>query len=193
MKCLVIEPTHAAAGSVYYSRRRVSPLMESASAERFALRRTAIGHIMSTSPEWLEINARFRIPYAEFEFTFARSSGPGGQNVNKVSSKAQLRWRPRESPSIPDEVRFDLLSRIDSHLTIDGDLLVVSQLYRDQPRNRADCIEKLLSILQTALIVPKTRKKSKPSRAAKARRLRDKKLSSEKKVSRRKPADDPDR
>lgn len=142
---------------------------------------------MSTTSEWLDINSRFRIPLSEIEFAVARSSGPGGQNVNKVNSKVQLRWKPAESPSIPEEVRFRVLTKLEPQLTVEGDLLVMSQLYRDQPRNREDCLEKLREIIQASLIVPKVRKKSKPSRAAKARRLKDKRLGSEKKTQRRSP------
>lgn len=142
---------------------------------------------MSSPTEWLEINSRFRIPLSEFEFSVARSSGPGGQNVNKVNSKVQLRWSPHASPSIPEEVRFRVLTKLESQLTTEGDLLVVSQLYRDQPRNRENCLEKLGEILRASLVVPKTRKATKPSRAAKARRLKNKKLGSEKKTQRRGP------
>ncbi len=145
---------------------------------------------MSTGVDWLEINSRFRIPLSEFEFAFVRSSGPGGQNVNKVNSKAQLRWRPIDSQSIPEDLRFRVLSKLQPQLTVDGDLLVVSQLYRDQPRNREDCLEKLKAILQSALVVVKARKKSKPSRASNARRLKAKKIGSEKKMQRRLPSSD---
>lgn len=143
--------------------------------------------LMSTGVDWLEINSRFRIPLSEFEFAFVRSSGPGGQNVNKVSSKAQLRWRPHDSASIPEDLRYRVLSRLEPQLTVDKDLLVVSQLYRDQPRNREDCLQKLKAILEKTLVVAKTRKKSKPTRASNARRLKAKKLSSEKKSQRRLP------
>lgn len=145
---------------------------------------------MSTVTEWLEINDRFRIPLSELEFAFARSSGPGGQNVNKVSSKAQLRWRPLDSLSIPEDCRFRVLTKLEPKLTVDGDLLVISQRYRDQPRNKEDCLEKLKAIVVAALVVPKVRKKLKPSRAAKARRLKDKKIGSEKKNQRRSPSHD---
>ena len=143
---------------------------------------------MPAAPEWLEINSRFRIPLSELEFAFARSSGPGGQNVNKVSSKAQLRWRPGDSPSIPEELRFRVLTKLEPQLTVDGDLLVISQKYRDQPRNKEDCLEKLRAIVLASLVVPKVRKKLKPSRAAKARRLKDKKIGSAKKEQRRSPS-----
>ncbi len=147
---------------------------------------------MPPVPEWLEINSAFRIPLSELEFAFARSSGPGGQNVNKVSSKAQLRWRPGESASIPEELRFRVLTKLEPKLTVDGDLLVISQKYRDQPRNKEDCLEKLRAIVIASLVVPKVRKKLKPSRAAKARRLKDKKIGSARKEQRRSPsAEDP--
>ena len=142
---------------------------------------------MSATPDWLEINDRFRIPLSEIEFAISRSSGPGGQNVNKVNSKVQLRWRPLESAAIPEDVRFRILARLESQLTTDGDLLIASQLYRDQPRNREDCLNKLQKLLQTALIVPKTRKKTKPSRASKVRRVREKRIDGEKKIQRRTP------
>ncbi len=145
---------------------------------------------MSSAPEWLEINSQFRIPLSELEFAFARSSGPGGQNVNKVSSKAQLRWRPGDSLTIPEELRFRVLTKLEPQLTVDGDLLVISQLYRDQPRNKDDCLEKLRAIVVASLVVPKARKKSKPSRAAKARRLKEKKIGSAKKEQRRSPGAD---
>lgn len=142
---------------------------------------------MSTTPEWLDINARFRIPLSEIEFAVSRSSGPGGQNVNKVNSKVQLRWRPIDSPSIPEDVRFRVLSRLEPQLTNEGDLLVMSQLYRDQPRNREDCLEKLRTIIKASLVVPKARKKTKPSRASNARRLKEKRIGSEKKTQRKNP------
>ncbi len=107
--------------------------------------------------------------------------------LNKVNSKVQLRWKPADPPSIPEEVRFRVLTKLEPQLTDEGDLLVMSQLYRDQPRNREDCLEKLREIIRASLIVPKVRKKSKPSRAAKARRLKDKRLGSEKKTQRRSP------
>ena len=145
---------------------------------------------MTTAPEWLVINSKFRISMSEFEFAFVRSSGPGGQNVNKVSSKAQLRWRPEESPAIPEELRFRMLTKLGPKLTVEGDLLVISQRYRDQPRNKEDCLEKLKTIVVASLVVAPIRKKAKPSRAAKARRLKDKKIGSAKKEQRRSPSTD---
>ena len=85
----------------------------------------------------LVVNSQVRIPLAEFEFTFARSSGPGGQNVNKVNSKAVLRWGVRHSPALPEAVRQRFLQKYAARLTNEGDLLVTSQRYRDAPRNVA--------------------------------------------------------
>ena len=122
----------------------------------------------------LVITPHLRIPLAEVEFTFSRSSGPGGQNVNKVSSKAQLRWRVSSSPSLPEPVRVRLLQRQRRRLTADGDLLITSQRFRDAPRNRADCLEKLCRIVREAAKPPRVRKPTRPTRASARRRFRAK-------------------
>ncbi len=104
---------------------------------------------MSTDPttdeddHFLVINSSIRIPLSEFSFSFARSAGPGGQNVNKVNSKAILRWQVSESPSLPPEVRSRFLAQNHHRITSDGEFVMSSQRYRDQPRNIADCHEKL--------------------------------------------------
>jgi ribosome-associated protein len=126
-----------------------------------------------------------QIPPAEFEFTYARSSGPGGQNVNKVNSKAVLRWQATKSPSLPEAVRTRFLAKYGSRLTGDGELLITSERYRDQPRNIDDCLEKLREMLLSVAVAPKKRKKTKPSRASKERRLDSKKRDSTKKQNRR--------
>jgi ribosome-associated protein len=131
-----------------------------------------------------------RIPLSEFEFSFARSSGPGGQNVNKVNSKAVLRWPALASPSLPADVRQRLLAQFRSRLTTEGELLIVSQRYRDQPRNIDDCLEKLRELLTSVLVAPKKRRPTRPGRAAKQRRLDSKKADSQKKNLRRKPTRD---
>ena len=141
-------------------------------------------------PEMLTVNSRIQIPLAELEFTFARSSGPGGQNVNKVNSKAQLRWAVTRTLALNDEVRTRLLAQLASRLTVEGELLIVSQRYRDQGRNVEDCLEKLREMVARAAVRPIKRRPTKPSRSATRKRLETKKENSLKKQSRRQPSDE---
>ena len=129
----------------------------------------------------LVVNSRIRIPESELQWSFARSSGPGGQNVNKVSSKAVLRWQVTDSPALPEDVRARFLSRYRSRLTTDGALVITSQRYRDQPRNIDDAKDKLAAMIAAVAVAPKKRKPTKPSRAAVARRLESKQAKSRKK------------
>ena len=138
----------------------------------------------------LEITPTMQIPDAEFTWTFARSGGPGGQNVNKVASKALLRWDIAATTAVPEDVKIRLALQQKRYFTQDGTLIIVSQRYRDQERNRADCLDKLRAIILQALFVPKARKKTRPSRGAKKRRLQDKKRRSEVKQTRRGPHTD---
>ncbi len=135
----------------------------------------------------LVVNERLSIPLTELHFTFARSGGPGGQNVNKVNTKATLRWAVTASPSLPDDVRERFMSKYRHRVTKDGELVTSSQRYRDQGRNVADCLAKLREMLEAALVVPKKRKPTKPSRGAKRRRLQEKRQRSQKKDLRRTP------
>ncbi len=111
--------------------------------------------------------------------------GPGGQNVNKVSSKVDLRWNPATSTALGEEDRAWLLQKLRNKLTADGTLIVTSTATRDQITNRADAMSKLALIVAAALDRPKPRRPTKPSKGAKRRRLADKRHISEKKVSRR--------
>jgi ribosome-associated protein len=122
----------------------------------------------------LVVNARIRIPHEEFAFKHARSSGPGGQNVNKVNSKVTLRWRPLESPSLPDEVRQRFATRFASRLLTDGSLLIACERSRSQPLNREGCLEQLSCMLVSVATPPKRRKATRPTRASKTRRVNDK-------------------
>ena len=135
----------------------------------------------------LVVTPRLKIPLSEFEFTFARSSGPGGQNVNKVNTKATLRWPITRSPSLPETVRQRFLAKYGNRVTGDGDLVLQSQRFRDAGRNVADCLEKLRAMLAEVAVAPKKRKPTKPTRASVRRRLEDKRKRSEKKQSRRGP------
>ncbi len=136
---------------------------------------------------FLEITSRLRIPLREFSWSVARSSGPGGQNVNKVNSKVILRWSPRETMGLSADVLTRFLSRYGSRLTEDGELIVASERFRDQPKNRADCLEKLAAMLRSVAVPPKVRRATKPSLGSKRRRLADKKQRSQTKQGRRRP------
>jgi len=134
----------------------------------------------------IAIDERLAIPDEELEWTYARSGGPGGQNVNKVSSKAVLRWRAANSSvAIPLAAWDRMKRRFPSRFTAEGEVLLSSQEHRDQERNRQACIEKLTSMILESLIEPAVRKKTKPGKGAKRRRLADKKQNSAKKQSRR--------
>ena len=135
----------------------------------------------------LTITFYIKIPLRELEFSYARSSGPGGQNVNKVNSKAILRWNVLHSQNITEELRTRLLTRLAQKLTTDGEIVITSDRFRDQIRNREDCIEKLRQCLVKAVVIPKQRKKTKPSRSSKLKVKQSKRKYSEKKTMRRNP------
>ena len=128
---------------------------------------------------------RYSVPPIEFEFTFVRSSGPGGQNVNKVNTKAVLRWGVKRSPSIPEPIRQRFLTRYARRVTVTGDVVITSQRFRDQGRNAADCALKLQELVNTVAAEPVKRKATKPSRGAVVRRQESKRRHSQKKQSRR--------
>lgn len=130
------------------------------------------------------------IPSSEIEFTFVRSSGPGGQNVNKVNSKAVLRWNLLKSPTLYEDTRARLLEKLGSKLTRDGEVLISSDVYRDQLRNKEDCLDKLDRLIRNALHVDKKRKKSKPSYSSVKKAEVKKKKHSEKKKNRKFSYDD---
>src|SRR5262245_30800990 len=102
----------------------------------------------------LVVNSDIQIPESELRFTFVRSSGPGGQNVNKVSSKAVLRWSPAASGALPELMRARFLAKFASRLTVAGELIVTSQRFRDQKRNADDCLDKLRQMLVSAARKP---------------------------------------
>ena len=131
------------------------------------------------------VSPRLVIPESELAIAFARSGGPGGQNVNKVSSKVELRWNVRTSAVLREDDRAWLLGRLGSRLTGDGTLIVTSTTTRDQLKNREDAASKLALIVRAALERPKPRHATKPSRSSKRRRIADKRHRGEIKRMRR--------
>ena len=131
------------------------------------------------------ITPRLTIPAGELSIAFARSGGPGGQNVNKVSSKAELRWNPATSTALTPDDRAWLLHNLASRLTTEGELIITSTLTRDQLQNREDALAKLAVIVRSALFRPKPRKATRPTRASKRRRVNDKRHRAQIKANRR--------
>ncbi len=134
----------------------------------------------------IQVTDTIAVPDEELDWSYARSGGPGGQNVNKVSSKAVLRWTAaRSAAPIPLAAWARMKARFPSRFTVEGDIVISSQEYRDQERNREACLTKLVEMIQAALVEPKPRKKTKVSKAAKRRRVEDKRRQSAKKQGRR--------
>lgn len=129
--------------------------------------------------------AAILIPRTEFEFTYARGGGPGGQNVNKVNSKAILRWNPTTSPSLPDDVRERFVARYGKRLTADGELVIHSHVHRDQPKNAEECIRRVQELVDSVAEAPKVREATEPTESQKAKRLDSKKRDGRKKAERR--------
>jgi ribosome-associated protein len=111
----------------------------------------------------------------ELEESFVRSSGPGGQNVNKVSSAVQLRFDVRRSPSLPNDVAVRLMKLAGSRLTKDGVIVIIAQSHRDQARNRADARERLFDLIRKAAVRPVQRRATKVPKSQKKKRVEGKK------------------
>jgi ribosome-associated protein len=140
-----------------------------------------------TSPDHLLIiNLEISIPLDELEFSFVRSSGPGGQNVNKVNSKAMLRWNVQDSPSITPEMRDRIMKKLANRINHEGEIVITGESFRDQIRNREDCLEKLKEMIAAAAFKPKPRKKTKPSRSSQRKLKENKSKNSDKKMLRKK-------
>ncbi len=138
----------------------------------------------------LIVNSRIQVPLREFRFTFARSPGPGGQNVNKVNTKATLHWNVTNTASLPEAVRARFLKAFHGRVNQEGELFMSSSRFRDQGRNVADCMEKLRGMLTEVAVAKQPRKKTKPTAGAKRRRLDAKRRQGDKKRMRRSVGDD---
>ena len=123
----------------------------------------------------IRINDRISIDDSEISESFIRSSGPGGQNVNKLATAVQLRFDVRHSPSLPHEVRARLERLAGRRLTRDGVLVLVAQRHRTQERNRADAVERLVELISAAAVRPTPRRPTRPTLGSKVRRLEGKK------------------
>jgi len=126
----------------------------------------------------IEITSRVRVLPAAIEVHAVRSSGPGGQNVNKVATAVQLRFDVLHSPSLPDDVRIRLVRLAGKRLTNDGVLVITARRHRNQRENRDDAVERLVEMIRLAAVPPKKRRKTRPTAASKTRRLEDKRRKS---------------
>jgi len=131
-----------------------------------------------------QVTSSIFIDDSELEESFVRSSGPGGQNVNKVSSAVQLRFDVRRSPSLPNDVAIRLMKLAGSRLTKDGVIVIVAQEHRDQSRNRAEARERLFDLIRQAAVKPTVRRETKVPKSQKKKRVEGKKRRSEVKAMR---------
>ena len=138
----------------------------------------------------IRISPHIAIDERELDESFVLASGPGGQNVNKVSSAVQLRFNVALSLSLPEPVRFRLMTTLGGRLTKEGVLVLVGRKFRDQNRNRQDVRQRLIEMIRAAAIPEKKRIATKPSRAAKEKRLQHKKKHAELKKGRGRPRTD---
>lgn len=123
----------------------------------------------------IRITDQISIDESEIEESFVRSSGPGGQNVNKLSTAVQLRFDVRASPSLPNDVALRLMRLAGRRVTKDGVLVLIAQNHRTQERNRAEAQERLVALIQEAAVRPTPRRATKPTKASKLRRIEGKK------------------
>ncbi len=123
----------------------------------------------------IRVTPRISIDEHEVEESFVRASGPGGQNVNKLATAVQLRFNVRGSPSLPEDVRTRLERLAGARMTRDGVLVITAQRHRTQGRNREDALERLIDLIRRAAVAPRLRRPTRPSKAARERRVEAKK------------------
>lgn len=145
---------------------------------------------MARLPPEIRITARVSVPAHEVALSYARSGGPGGQHVNKTSTKVLLRWNLERTGALTPAQRERAHMKLDSRLTEDGDLLVTSERHRDQASNVEDAVAKFAAILVEALRIPRKRKATKPTRGSQKRRMDAKRRRGDTKRQRRRPGGD---
>jgi ribosome-associated protein len=138
----------------------------------------------------LDVSPELRLPLAELEFRATRSGGPGGQHVNTSSTRVEVWWDVAGSPSLTEDQRARLLSRLATRLDGAGRLRLVSSGTRSQLRNREDVTERLREVVASALVVPRPRRRTKPTRASKLARVETKRRRAAVKRERRRPRDE---
>ena len=135
----------------------------------------------------IEIGPHIQLDEGEFDISFIRASGPGGQNVNKVSSAVQLRFDARRSPSLPNDVSIRLQRMAGSRLTSEGVIVITANRHRTQEMNRKDAVDRLVELIAQAAVAPVKRKATKPTKASKEKRLEKKARRSGVKTMRSRP------
>ena len=138
----------------------------------------------------IRIDSRTSIDEGDLRESFIRASGPGGQNVNKVSTAVELRYDARGATTLPEDVRERLMKLAGSRLTLDGVIVILAQRFRTQERNRADALERLVAMVRQAAVRPIRRIATRPTLGSKTRRLDAKKIASTTKSLRRRPPGD---